>query len=289
MITLYLMGQKGLAVITKLNEEGLLGTIDAVVVSNDINMQDDYYSDIRDFCIKNNLTIYNRNDSYSNKSKYSIAVAWRWIIDSYTKLIVLHDSLLPKYRGFAPLVNMLLHREPYIGVTALFASPLFDSGDIIAQKSQKVHYPIKINDAIELLLPLYAELSCNIVKKIQSGIEINAQPQNEEEASYSLWRDDEDYLIDWNASASYIQQFVYSVGHPYKGASCKCNGQMVRVIDCEVKKDVSIENRQVGKVLFVEDGFPVVVCGEGLLKLTEVVTEDEKSILPLKRFRSRFC
>lgn len=289
MIVLYLMGKKGLAVLAKLYEEGLLTLIDSIIMSRDKNVEEDCYFEIIDFCQRHNVRHFDRKDAYDLKSKYGVAVAWRWMIKDNIKLIVLHDSLLPKYRGFAPLVNMLIHREPYIGVTALFATDGYDKGDIIEQKSVKVQYPLRIKDAIELLLPIYAAMVCDIVKKLQSNVVIEACPQNETDATYSLWRDEKDYRIDWNESAEYIQQFIYSVGYPYFGACSVCNGQIVRILDCEIKDDVTFVERQVGKVAFMEGGNPVVVCGIGLLKVTEMVSEQGELLLPLGRFRTRFC
>ena len=289
MIVFYLMGKKGLAVLAKLYEEGLLTLIDSVIMSRDQNVEEDCYSEIKDFCQRHNVRHFDRKDVYDLESKYGVAVAWRWMIKDNLKLVVLHDSLLPKYRGFAPLVNMLIHREPYIGVTALFATEEYDKGDIIEQKSVKVQYPLRIKDAIELLLPIYATIACDIVKKLQSNLLIESRPQNETEATYSLWRDEKDYRIDWNESAEYIQQFVYSVGYPYSGAYSSCNGQIGRILDCEVKNDVVFVERQVGKVAFMEGGSPIVVCGKGLLKITEMVSEQGNSLLPFGKFRTRFC
>ncbi len=64
---------------------------------------------------------------------------------------------------------------------------------------------------------------------------------------------------------------------------------MVVIKESEIVKDVIIENRHIGKILFFTDGFPVIVCGKGLLKITEANFEhDGKSIFPLNKFRVRF-
>lgn len=288
MIVLYLMGAKGLAVLAKLCDEGLAGLIDFVVMSRDNNVEDDGYLELLEFCNCHNIRHYDRKDNYHVESEYGVAVAWRWIINDNTRLIVLHDSLLPKYRGFAPLVNMLIHKEPFIGVTALFATSEYDKGDIIDQKVVKVQYPLRIKEAIGLLLPLYADITCNIVKKLYLKAMVEGYPQNENEATYSLWRDEDDYRINWNESAEYIQQFIYSVGTPYKGACSICNGQKIRILDCEIKDDVTFVDRQVGKVAFMDSGCPVVVCGRGLLKITSIESDQGDSLLPFGRFRSRF-
>jgi methionyl-tRNA formyltransferase len=113
--------------------------------------------------------------------------------------------------------------------------------------------------------------------------------QDETQVTYSLWRDDEDYRIRWQNDAASIKRFIDSLGDPYQGAASLMNGRQVRIYDAEVEPDVCVEDRHVGKVLFMRKGFPVIVCGSGLLKITALFdSETRQSLLPLKRFRSRF-
>ncbi|GAL67611.1 formyltransferase family protein [Jejuia pallidilutea] len=127
-VTLFLMSYKGLTVLNALVKSSYKNTINAVIIGNDKSVVNDYSKDIEQLCKIEKLRFYYRADEYTVKSKYSIAVSWRWLIQlpENKKLIVLHDSLLPKYRGFAPLVNALKNGEKYLGVTALFASNEYD-------------------------------------------------------------------------------------------------------------------------------------------------------------------
>ena len=95
--------------------------------------------------------------------------------------------------------------------------------------------------------------------------------------------------MDWSLDASRIERFVDAVGFPFKGAAATIEGKLFRIRKCEAMTDVMIENRSLGKVIFAEDGKPVVVCGQGLLKILHL-TEDgaECNFLPLSRFRTRF-
>lgn len=282
------MGEKGLSALKAILPFKSL--IQQVVGAQDKNVRADYYDDIRAVCELENIEWHDRREQIDHNSEYSIAIAWRWMIlsEEETKLIVLHDSLLPKYRGFAPLVNMLINREPYIGVTALYANSEFDKGDIIVQKKLPVTYPIRIQDAIESVSKLYSEIIYHIFETINSGESIPSYPQDESAATYSLWRDEMDYKIDWNQDAEYIQQFVYSLGFPFKGAYTTVDHQKFRVLDCKVVEDVIIENRCPGKVLFVRDECPIVVCGKGMLQITKLMTDDGLDYLPLKKYRTRF-
>lgn len=287
-ITLFLMSRKGHRVLETLGKE-FGDIIDFVVTERDLDVQEDYYQEIRDTCDLLNIRCYNRKDSFQVKSRYAMAVSWRWLINlPASKLIVFHDSLLPKYRGFNPLVSCLINEEKQIGVTALFASQDYDCGDIIRQSSGKISYPQKIESAIETISDNYADLARQLAIDIENGKELIGKKQSEAQASYSLWRDEEDYQIDWTKSAPEIRRFIDAVGFPYQGASTFIGHKLVRILEAEDLSDVVIENRSPGKVIFIKDSYPVVVCGKGLLKILSIVDDEtRKSLLPLKNFRVR--
>lgn len=290
-IGFFLMNKKGFNVLSKLVEYNR--SIEVVVSSRDKNLQNDYYDEIKDLCLKNKIRFFDKNDEFINiiNSDYIITIGWRWLIkgDLSDKLIVSHDSILPRYRGFAPLVNMLINKEREIGVSFLFASEKYDCGNIIIQKKQKINYPIKIEDAIELVSSLFYDGIQEIYNEMEKGNNLYGYAQNESEATYSLWRDEEDYLIDLNKSASDISRFIDAVGAPYLGASLFIGDTKVRILEAEPVDDLIIENREVGKVIFNDQGNPVIVCGIGLLKIINMIDDKSmKSMLPLKKFRLKF-
>ena len=292
-LALYIMSEKGFSVLNSIVSSGHKELIGKVIIGTDKNVINDYSEEIRNICVKNNLEFYKRQQNIEITEEYSLAVSWRWIINSgNSQLIVLHDSLLPKYRGFAPLVNSLINKEPQIGVTAIFANDDFDTGDIIGQVAIDVEYPLKIKKAIEMIISGYNELVLDIIKRIHQNVQIHGVQQDEREASYSLWRDEQDYFIDWNSHAGDIMNFINAVSYPYLGASSFINGSSkVRILNSEVyKEEIEIVNKKdVGKVLFLTEGNPVVVCKNSLLKLTSVVTDNDKTeLIPLKNTRVRF-
>jgi methionyl-tRNA formyltransferase len=289
-ITLCLMTQKGFEVLNSLIDRNLKSLISEVVVGRDKNIDNDFANEIISVCKKNNIDHIERNDAFQVTSDYSIAISWRWLIPTNkSKLIVLHDSLLPKYRGFAPLVNMLCNKEKEIGVSAIFASDEYDKGDIIAQSATKINYPIKVSDAINLISKSYVDLVIKILTSLEKGERLIAVPQDENLATYSLWRDEEDYTINWSNDSDDILNFINAVSSPYKGASTYINGlQKIRILEAELENDVQIENRDVGKVIFVKNKFPVIVCGAGLIRLLKVIDDKtQEDLLPLKNFRIR--
>lgn len=287
-VSLYLMNQKGWSVLSALLDHFGPDAIAHVVTSRDAAMAKDYYTEITELCMQHHVPVYDRSAKDLPAARYKIAIGWRWIIADEKNLIVLHDSLLPKYRGFAPLVNALVNGEPEIGVTALFASSEYDKGEIIGQLATSVSYPITIGMAIDLVSSLYEDLVVGIVGKLGSGKNIHSVPQDETKATYSLWREEEDYCINWNQSATAIRRFIDAVGFPFKGASAVADGKQIRIIQAEELDDVKIENRDPGKIIFMNEGQPVVVCGNGLIKITGMTNETGMSLLPFSKFRTRF-
>jgi len=181
-----------------------------------------------------------------------------------------------------------MNGDTQIGVTALFATGEYDRGDIIAQSATTIQYPITIAEAIDTIQANYVSLGLEIADKLYRDAPITASPQVEEEATYSLWRDDEDYFIDWSASAARIKRMIDAVGFPYKGAASFLDGKLARIFKAQVLCDVKIENRTPGKVIFIRDSKPIVVCGSGLLQIDEMTDEQGTSLLPLSKFRTRF-
>lgn len=289
-VSLFIMGHKGLEVLLYIIKNKLNDKIDIVLVSKDNNVNNDYYNEICVICNSNNIKYCDRNSNFKIRTRFSIAISWRWIIhlDQNQKLIVLHDSLLPRLRGFNPLVTSLINGDKIIGVTAIFGSVNFDEGNIIDQKSIEVKYPIKIQDAIRNLSKCYTEIVATILNKIVNNIDIVSKNQDNRLATYSLWRDENDYLIDWTRDAEYIIRFINSVGFPYRGAKTIYNGIELRIFDAEIATDIMIENRSPGKVIFKDNYGLTIVCGKGMIKVKDFFFNDTTKFNYSNLFRLRF-
>jgi len=290
-VTLFCLGKKAIKALESLNSE-LITIIDCIVIGQDKNVLYDYSSDILQWAEKNHIKNFSRQcfDNELNKSKYQITIGWRWInnIKQNQQLIIMHDSLLPKYRGFNPLVTALINRDKKIGVTVLLGTDEYDKGDIISQKSIKIHYPIKIVDAIEKVSNLYGELLKNLLVNISNKQTFIAKKQDESKASYSLWRDETDYHINWNKDAEYIKRVIDAIGFPYKGAYTYFKNEKIRILDVEIMEDKNIINRDVGKLVFKVTGRPVIVCGKGLLIINDSYSESGEKMIFNDQFRIKF-
>lgn len=263
--------------------------IGAVVCGRDAGIDNDFYTEIVCLCESAGIVYYDRS-SFDIPPGYRLAIGWRWMLPVSDQLLIIHDALLPRYRGFAPLVNSLICGDDEIGATVLYASDKFDCGPIVSQASLRIEYPIKIRDAINLMSDIYIHLVDVLLNKINNGELIAGRPQAEELATYSLWRDNDDYWVDWDTSVEEIVRFVDAVGAPYAGARCLVNGVEAIIQDVSKVSNVSITDRRsaIGKVLFFEAENPIVVCINGLLRINKITSLDGQSILPLNKFRARF-
>jgi methionyl-tRNA formyltransferase len=264
-----------------------------VVVGKDASLENDFESEILELCGEHNIEVTLRENFERVSTTFAMAISWRWIIEHPPlNLVVFHDSLLPKYRGFAPLVASLINGEQEIGVTALFGEKEFDRGDIIFQSASRIRYPLTIAQAITINRHNYFRCAEHVLQILSAGDDLLGKKQSEESASYSIWRDQNDYQINWNQSAERISRHVDASGDPYAGAFTALGTDVVRVLRAEPVADVSFEIRQPGKIWFLSPNDPVVVCGTGLLRIKEAVIETPTGpapFLPITRLRIRFA
>ena len=287
-LTIFLMTQKGLAVLDALTTQ-FPALVAEVVGSRDASIDKDYYEEIKSSCERNNILFWDRKASGEIQTRYALAISWRWIINAgASELIVLHDSLLPAIAASTRCVHAHQRRRPHRRhrpVRHRRVRPGSRHRAIVHPHHLPHQDPARHRSRRDEL----RRLVLRIARILSSGDELESPPQDETQATYSLWRDEGDYFIDWTWASDRIKWFADAVGHPYKGAIARLHGRIVRVRDCDPVEDIRIENRSPGKVIFVRDSLPVVVCGSGLLRLTDLVDdESKKSLLPLPRFRCRF-
>lgn len=118
-IAFYIMNSKGFYVLQNFINKFGSKSIEYVVSSEDKNIQKDFFDEIKEIAQKEKIKFFNRFEDITPIEKefsgYKFAIGWRWLIKDEKNLIVFHDSLLPKYRGFAPLVNCLINNEKWGG------------------------------------------------------------------------------------------------------------------------------------------------------------------------------
>lgn len=265
-VGLYLMTVKGLAVLQAARRSDC--EIAHVTTAPATGMSDEAHKTIEAFAKDCDIPTFLRAHPPEYAGDWSIAAGWRWMLD-VPNLIVLHDSLLPRYRGHSPLITALVNGDPNVGVTAFLAADEPDTGPIIAQRSTPVTHPTTMRATLDRLAPLYGELAAQVLGEIP---DVRYTAQDHSAATYSVWRDEDDYRIDWNQDDRSIVRLIGACSDPFPGAwttAPRTNRFPVdiRITDAAVEPDVRFEQRHPGKVAFVRDGCPIVVCGTGMVRV----------------------
>lgn len=213
---------------------------------------------------------------------------WQFLIDApaSTPTVVLHDSLLPDLRGFAPTVTALILGRTRLGVSAIQPGDEADTGPLLAQHAIEVTHPIPIADALTALEPAYEGCICDVLRLVKNG-PLAGMPQNESSATYSIWRDEHDYLLDFELPAEQVLRTILALGDPYPGAGAVLEGRRVTIHDAEIEPDLDFPIRQPGKIWKLDPTGPLVVCGVGMIRLTDIRNADGSTCMPSK-LRHRF-
>lgn len=206
-------------------------------------------------------------------------VGWQYLVDPKDTYVVLHDSLLPFRKGWCPTVNALIEGETFLGVTAFRPTNVMDEGQMLSQYPHAITYPKKIVEAYEELTDGY----CAIIESIVAG-EITdfdlRDVQRGKKESFSLWRDADDYFIDWTQTREEIQRFVDAVGYPWEGAKTYAP-HLLTILEVEpLDWMVMAPKKNAGKVLMLGEQ-PVIVCGDGAVRITKYEG------LPITKLRTR--
>jgi methionyl-tRNA formyltransferase len=284
-VDLYLCGTKGLAALQAALQYPQ--NISSVQIMSDSGLSNDPYSQMVKLVKENGLNLVTGEIPTPNVE--ALAVGWKFLVETpYERLFVIHDSLLPKYRGWNPLVTALQNQDPEIGVTLILADEQIDHGPIVLQEKIHITYPIKIAVAMHAIETEIKRLVAFLLE-LPDRQNLLLKEQNENDATYSIWRNEEDYRIDWTDSALNILAFINSVSFPYKGASTTLNGRIVRIFSANVVPDILIINRKPGKVWKIESQKITVLCGSGLIEILEYYFEsDAEKASTLGSIKSKF-
>jgi methionyl-tRNA formyltransferase len=186
----------------------------------------------------------------------------------------IHASLLPKYRGAAPIAAAILAGEEETGVTIMLMDEGMDTGPTLSQAT----CPIFPQDTGESLSARLAQLGANLLMdtlpRWLAG-EIEPRPQDYSQATYSRIIAKEDGLIDWSQSAIEIWRRSRAY-HPWPSTYTYWRGKLLKVIRVEALPHWSGEGEP-GQVMALDEGL-AVATGEGALLLSEVQLAGKRAL-----------
>lgn len=184
----------------------------------------------------------------------------------------IHASLLPKYRGAAPIQMSILNGDKETGVTIMQMNIGMDTGDILISKKIPIADDDTAGTLFDKLMYLGADLIVEALPGIEKG-ELKAAPQNEAEATKCGKISKDMGNIKWEDSAEKISYLVRGM-NPWPSAFTKLNGKMLKIWTVKVLDAAS--KGEPGTVDLVTKDSIVVNTGDGLLEVTELQLEGKK-------------
>lgn len=240
---------------------------------------------VKTLALENNIPVHTpptlRDEAFaalldSYKPEIIVVVAYGKILPlnviEYPKYgcVNLHVSLLPKYRGAAPMQRAIMEGESETGVTVMYMAEGLDTGDIISVEK----FPILPEDDFEAIHDRSAEVGGRLlsetIEKIYLGTAERIK-QDDSLACYAKKVEKEDCKVDFTLSAKKLDFIIRGVT-PIPGAFAYLNGKMLKI-----NKARPVDGKgKPGEVIALDDkgeGSITVACGDGALKITTVIPE----------------
>lgn len=191
--------------------------------------------------------------------------------------INVHASLLPKYRGAAPIQWAIANGEKVTGITIMFMNEKMDAGDIILQKAVEIRPDDTAKTLEERLSSEGASLLVNAIDLIASGNPPRI-PQNHAEATFAPKLKKEDGKIDWTLPAEIIERRIRAF-NPWPSCYTTIVFPTGKQKTLKIFK-ASVENKSghPGEILEAQADGPLVATGHGSIRLLKVQPEGKRQM-----------
>ena len=241
-------------------------------------------SPVKDFALSHGLTVHQpsriKTDEAielfrSHDADVAVVVAYGRILpQSFLKTpkhgcVNVHFSLLPKYRGAAPVNWAIVNGEPETGVTTMMIEPELDSGPILLQRSTPIGATETTPEVMQRLSGMGADLLAETLRDLS---ELKPRQQNHEQATFAPLLQKEHGLINWASNATSIDRAIRGF-QPWPNGYTSYQSRGLTLWRSEPVAQ-SNENLAPGQVLVARGDAFIVACGEqSALRIIEVQPE----------------
>jgi len=192
-----------------------------------------------------------------------------------------HASLLPKYRGAAPMQGALLNGEKVTGVTIMFMNEKMDAGDILLQEKTIISSLDNMETLHDKLSQLSAKLLVEAIAQIDQGTCL-VTPQNYAEATYTSMLKKSDGLIDWTKSAEEINNITRAMNpwpSTYTFLNISGKKKMLKILKTEIYDKSVYSKEKIGVLLdILKNKGGLIGTGKGQLLIREVQLEGSRKV-----------
>lgn len=189
--------------------------------------------------------------------------------------INVHASLLPKYRGAAPINWAIINGEKETGITTMLMDEGMDTGDILL--TERVE--IQDNDTTDSVYEKLKDIGANLLIKTISGLKkgtIQPIDQDDSHATYAPMLKKEDGRIDWAIKPEEIRNLIRGM-YPWPGAYTRWEGKQLKIFKAQVVSEERISEEPGAIIKTSTDGI-YVATGAGILLITELQPENKSKM-----------
>ncbi len=245
------------------------------------------FSPVKEYALSQNLTVYQPLKMRDGEALATVQELQPELIvvAAYGKIlpedilntppygsINVHSSVLPKYRGAAPINWAILNGEDRTGVTIMYMAKELDAGDIIHCLETDIDFNEDAQTLTARLAELGAQALAEVVEMLKNGTAVRT-PQDHSAHTYAPMLDKSLSPIDWSKSARQIHDQVRGL-IPWPCAQTVLNGKNVKVFATEIGEATEVE---AGKIIAANKKGITFACGDGLsLRITELQPEGSK-------------
>lgn len=186
--------------------------------------------------------------------------------------INVHASLLPKYRGGAPIHRAILNGDKETGITIMYMAPGMDDGDIITQEKIAIRDDETVGELHDELSPLGAKLLIETLPSVFDGTNDRIK-QDESNVTFAKIIKKEDEIIDFNDSSINVYNKIRGL-NPFPGAYSVLDGKRVKIYKSRIEKNSS--DKTPGTIVdILKDGI-VVKTKDGSIVIEDLKMEGKK-------------
>jgi methionyl-tRNA formyltransferase len=188
----------------------------------------------------------------------------------------IHPSLLPKYRGPSPVASAILEGASVTGVTIMKIDEDMDSGAVVASRETPIGPDENAEELTARLFHEGASLLVEVLPRWAQG-QIQAQPQDDSQATVTKRLSKEDGEIDWQLDANAIERQVRAY-QPWPGSFTRWSGRLLKIVEAvAVEREIEEESGP-GLVVVLPSGTVAIACGEGALEVSQLQLEGRKPV-----------
>lgn len=243
------------------------------------------FSDVKKYALEKEIPVY-QPETFKNEAAKEliekinpdliVVVAYGKILPKYVLeypkygCINVHGSLLPGYRGAAPIQRAVLNGEKVSGVTTMLMDEGMDTGDILLTEKVEIGENTTTGELFDILAKMGGELLVKTIRALESG-KVTPVKQQHELATHAEKITSEECLVCFNDFSENVHNKIRGLS-PFPGAFCYLDGKIIKLYD-SVVCDTKTEHDTAGKVLEAGKDGVEVACSKGSIVIRKFKPE----------------